>query len=278
MSHGEGHDTITKEEAYLDVMTMILRISTSPLMVKRPFWSIEMNAGCGYNHKSDCPGSPLVLHQAAIAAGRPVHVFLCEKNPEFVTQLQKRLANVAWPQHSSCQIFPGDNARSLPHIANIIRRLDDPARAIGTIFVDPNAWNDGLPLDDLDIFTAEFRRIDVIVNLNIGVWRPALECKRRAQAGDFGPNNTFRGFLGWPEPEGLIWRFHKPYPGGWMVRNPRRVRGGNGGGHNFLMLVGTGHVARGRRFKSFYPIDSWVGKEILRTLDHVDADQGRFPW
>jgi hypothetical protein len=160
-----------------------------------------------------------------------------------------------------------DNADVLKAFAACIRKVErNPHFAMGTCLSDPNGPRAGFPLRELAEFAAEFPRIDMILNLNLNVYRAVGGCKpgcnlspahvRAFDSERFPPVTEVIRVLG---------RAH------WFVRNPSAV--GRGGGHQFMTLVGRSMAMKRASFKDFYPSDSPQGRRMLATLRRTEPSQ-----
>jgi hypothetical protein len=266
MKQGQGESTWRKEEAFGDAFRVSLRISKSPRVAHFPYHHADLNAGCGWNEKADCAGSPLVFLDLAAACGRPgpIHAYFCDHDEEAI---QKLRANVfgcvtGLPEGSTVTPRAMDNGAFLCEWAADIRALTPRgAFPVGTLLCDPNGFKD-MPLDALALFAAEFRCIDVVLNVNCNVFRAVEGCKK--PSADL-PAKTREAFSAWPTLPEIVARLCRRH---WLIRNPSRACG-----HAFTQLIGRNTAAGHSRFKSFFPLESREGQDILSRLRTIEVGQ-----
>jgi len=265
MAQGQGDGTRVKEDNFGQLFRQSLRISKAGPVAHQPYWHIEPNAGTGWNSKAGCDGSPLVFCRAAMEVERYGQVigYFCDRDPKAIEQLRRRL--VGW-KGLQVHFRAMDNAEFLREVAGIIRRTETrPPLALGTCLCDPNGWH-GLPVDALAEFTVEFRRIDIILNINCTLFRTVKGCCRELAKVSEGHKKAFRC---WPEPAEIIERMHKKY---WLISNVGRTQG-----HKFLQLIGRNTSAGWKRFGRFFPLNSWEGRTLLNELKRIEPDQKCLP-
>ena len=277
MSQGQNKQgTPRKQAGFAMVLRQNLKITKSKTLGDYPYWHLDCNAGCGYNHVADCPGSPLVFLEQAERVGREFRAFFCDNDPEAMEQL--RAATLFAVERTLSSAIRGvccDNAVAVKLFSDWIAEDEGrPELAIGSIIVDPNGHPNGparerhrkrvgYPGDTLLAalkgFLDSHRRIDLILNLNISLFARARKCKDN-------PNTP--GFDDWEDPEDVLGL--KPLKAHWLVRNPSR----GGKGDRFVMFIGRNTSIGMKGFEEFYPIDSHRGQLILKNLTRVEPEQG----
>jgi len=260
MSQGQGLSTRRKEERFRAVFALSLGVSKAVSFAK--YWHIDLNAGSGWNEECDCPGSPVVFLEVAEEMGRSFQAFFCDSNVDYLKELQGRV--YGWIERfdeAGIEIMPGDNGEALATITQRIRDEDPrPELAIGTCVCDPNGPKNGFPGKALEAFAADFPRIDLVLNVNVRVWRAAVGAREKA----------IKGFEDWMDLGDAISRFNKKL---WMVSNPPRVQG-----DCFSIFYGTNANIKETSFQGFHSLRSREGQQILRAMNHVNVGQQHFPW
>lgn len=261
---GQGKGTARKEDGFAALFRLLLKVSTGEAVRNFPYWHLDLNAGVGWNDKAGCPGSPLVFLREAARVGRPCRAYFCDNDPEAAGRLQANvLAEGAPPEGSERHVVCCDNADLLARVgAEIAADERVPELAVGSCVCDPNGFRQWFPVGGLVDFFDRFRRIDCILNLNTSLFARVEGCKRSANAA------IRKGFEDWPELGELLGGFHKQTC---FIRNPSK---GGGGRERFVTFLGTNARIKRTPFKDFYPLDSWQGQEIVRTLRRVDVGQG----
>jgi hypothetical protein len=232
-------------------------------------WHLDLNAGCGLN--ATCEGSPLTAIRAALDAGRsaPVRFHFCERSKGRVAQLRNLCFGLVerLPPDSQMSARALDNSAFLPEVADMIRQEERPEFAAGTVLCDPNGFPHGCPVDALDAFSLEFRRVDLILNLNLSLF--ARVFGKNGKGGCLGSANESirKGFLDWPKLNALVARFHKRFA---FVRNPSR-----GPRERFTTFFLTNNPNAGTsRFLDFFARGSTQWHEIIETFGRVNPAQG----
>jgi hypothetical protein len=131
----------------------------------RPFYWIDLNAGCGYNKQFHVPGSPLVFLDVMFDI--PYRAWFIDRDPEATEELKVRLRS-----YHGIEICTKDNRDALLDIASCL-----PYNPVGGILADPNTWayrngknGNGIPVEELRQFCSRFRRMDLLMNLNTRVF------------------------------------------------------------------------------------------------------------
>jgi hypothetical protein len=177
-------------------------------------------------------------------------VFFCDLDKDALTQLGERLAG-HWMERSetwaSSHLLWGDNEGALQQFAQRIRVAERARYAIGSIIIDPNGYwyrNDkghGPPVDGLARFAAEFRRIDIILNLNTQAYK-----RQRAVGHDLLP------------PVDVLKSLDKEF---WLVKLTKAA------GSQFLLAVGRNVQTGDHRKLGFFKLESVEGQEIMAAAD-----------
>lgn len=175
---GQSLATIDKERCIGSALSVSMQVA-SHKFAGYPFWHFDANSGTGWNENVDVPGSPLVFWELArrYLTSMFVGAFFSEIKKDSAKLLYNRLKAYESPTNSSF-VLPGDNAEGLEVFAGMIRRFEkNPPYAVGSVIVDPNGYfyrslkGIGAPVDQLIEFSAEFPRVDVILNLNVRQYR-----------------------------------------------------------------------------------------------------------
>jgi len=103
--------------------------------------------------------------------------YFCDIDENAIRRLQQRLNND--PEASSRSVLlHGDNSDGLDTFANAIRRSGENRKyVVGSVLVDPNGYiyrnrhGGGVSIEKLQEFAYEFPRIDIILNLNVRIYK-----------------------------------------------------------------------------------------------------------
>lgn len=259
LKQGEGVTTPYKQEGFAAVFAESLRISKAPSILSYPYWHLDLNAGSGFNEKSQCDGSPITfLKQAILAQRRTVAVF-CDIEQQRLDQLKERISALKLPASIKAGIKCMDNVAFLDVAANYIASCErKPEYSVGTLLSDPNGPKGTLEsVHAIARFASVFKRIDVVLNINSRVLHTIL-------AGCKGKQKGFDKYLSIPEMTELI---NKRF---WLIRNiPKR----NAAMDTFLILVGRNHPAKSGEYEDFFPLNSVAGQHIATTLTRYTNKQ-----
>ncbi len=169
VTQGQGKFTANKIRCFEASFKQNVSVVASALKSKT-YFHFDMNAGCGWNEKANCRGSPLAFRVAANEAGMPnAFAFCCELDSVSAQQLAQRTKKdrYTFVIHGRNQVF----ANLVPHI--IKRYGVNPKDAYGSVLVDPNDHNKcGIPFDELRSLTEKCPRLDVFFHF------PQLAIKR----------------------------------------------------------------------------------------------------
>ncbi len=277
MSQGQGRHTVRKQGGLAALFRMDLRISRGRKCRDWPYYHLDLNAGCGWNKKVDCPGSPLTFLEVTQDVDRsgPIWARFCDHNADYVKELKGHLAFAveSLSDGSSLGVVCQDNGLFLQEMAWQIRQEQQhrqlrPEWAIGTLLCDPNGEKD-MPLGQLRLFAAEFPRIDLILNINCNLFRKFEGCKREDNHLSPRQKESFRKKPTVREIIASLGRKH------WYIRNPPPGRVGS---ESFCLLFGqTMSRHGGKCFKDFFPVESRQGQDILNNLRHIVPEQ-RLLW
>jgi len=255
---GQGIGTARKQELFYHANAVGMRIVVSKAQLSRfPFWLFDGNCGSGWNDEVGVIGSPINAHKVAdwvgLAASRRQFYF-CDRNRASMVALQDRLA--ADPAWEACShLLNGDNEEGLALFGQRIADREKPEFAVGAVIVDPNGWfyrdrkGEGPPIDGLQAFAQQFKRIDIILNLNV---RTYVLQKGQAQKGH-GP--------GVMRPTEVLRCLHR---NNWLVG---RIKVGQS---RFWVAVGRNVATGDHRKVGLYHIDSKEGREVM-----LFAESGR---
>ena len=160
---GQGRSTLDKERQLAAAMSMQRNIllKKPSIIGRHPYYHIDLNAGCGWNKDFQVFGSPLVFCQ--VMYNFHFRAWFIDRDPEATRELTERLR-----LYSGIEICTGDNRDVLKKIGSYL-----PTRAVGSILVDPNSWayrnakGEGVPVNELAEFCRQYRRMDLIMNLNV---------------------------------------------------------------------------------------------------------------
>ena len=169
MTQGQGRHTAMKiavlEAAFKQNVSVVANgIKASD------YFHFDMNAGCGWNAKANCYGSPIAFRSAACSAGFPNALcFCCEVD----ASAAKTLANKTSKDKHTYVIY-GRNQQFSQMIPQIISRFGvNPSNAFGSILIDPNDQRrDAIPYQELRMVTSLCPRLDVFFHF------PQLAMKR----------------------------------------------------------------------------------------------------
>jgi hypothetical protein len=258
LRQGEGGSTARKQRGLAMLFRQGMRMT---MRMPYPYWHIDLNAGCGWNKKADCPGSPLVFLEEAERVGRSFRAVFCDNDPDAVRELKERTmfavdqfdpASITWV----CR----DNAEALTEFGRSIAAEDSPGKAFGSVLIDPNG-SKGIPFDAVHEFFRRFTRIDLILNVNLSLFAMVRECK--------GNPNT-PGFDDFPDPEDVCG--FKQLKSHWLVRNPPAGCNGN----RFALFIGRNTDKGMTKFEEFYRLDSTQGQLIVKGLRRQNPAQETF--
>jgi len=251
MGQGQSVSTIDKERRFAAAMSVSMRVANARFAGKGwRFWHFDANAGCGWNHAANVPGSPLVFWHIAheCLLGMQPAPYFCDHDPIAVEQLRSRLAGD--PAAAGSILLPGDNEDGLRLFASRIRHAENPKFAVGAVMIDPNGYfyrsakGIGAPVAGISAFAAEFPRIDLILNLNM---RTFLLQRGAGHAVE--------------PPRAVLDGLRKKH---WLVARA-------GGQSRHLLAVGRNMPTGDHRAIGFHYADSQLGRKIL----DVDAAPDR---
>lgn len=257
---GQGRHTGRKQGNLAAALGVSLSVSKGGAAASYPYWHIDLNAGCGWNHKAGCLGSPLVFVRQAGSQRhrRTFNALFCDRDGAAVAELSGRLDAELVPCGSQMRMLAGDSADALDQFTGwIASARENPRYTVGTCYSDPNGPKD-VPYDRLRRFAAEFPAIDLILNLNVSTY---MMMSRWPHDGRFS-----RYLM----PADLLDTLSRQH---WMVSNPP-TGGGSSPGMRFVLAVGTNYPTGSRRYKDFYPLGSQIGQEIITQFKHVQDGQG----
>lgn len=248
---GQSISTIDKERRIGAALSVGMRIANARFGGKRyPFWFLDANCGTGHNAEVNVRGSPLVfwdVSRMCLPLMLPVAHF-CDHNADAISQLKRRFAHMA--DASDATVWHCDNGIALRAFANRIQQQENPQFAIGSVLFDPNGyfWHTQVPVGELEWFTTQFPRIDIILNLNIRTYH----LQRGA------------GHAVLPPAEVLA-SLHRS---NWLVARA-------GGQNRHLLAVGRNIPTGDHKALGFYKAESEIGQRML-NVTRPEADQYSF--
>jgi hypothetical protein len=232
---GQSAATIDKERGLASALAIGMKIANTKFAGRGyRYWHFDANAGSGWNESVGVFGSPIVFHANADAllTGMRREAFFCDLNRTALTELLNRLDQQ--PQWSSC-LFAHDNEEALEVFAERIRQSgESPRYAVGSVIVDPNGYwyrnakGEGAPVRSLSEFSAQFPRIDIILNLNTRAY-----VLQRAQGHAVAP--PLEVFASLRKSHWLVKRTHHG-TNGWLLAVGRNVPTGDHRAIGFVKL------------------------------------------
>jgi len=230
-------------------------------------WHLDMHSGSGWNDKVNCPGSPFEylssIRQYGISRWR---AYFCDRDQKAIEGLKRFIQN-----NPHCHPLCMDNREALKVFRRDIEAREKyPHLAMGTILVDPNGYPfhrpdpvallnrknkpPEFPMEEFGEFCQLFRRIDVILNLNVNHRCALRGCKERRMVGFANAKG-----LALDELPRFLNRQH------WLIRAPLAR-----GGHKFLMMVGRNYRVGDHRKLGFFHLDSHEGQAIVNAIEHPE--------
>jgi len=255
---GQGVGTARKQELFFHANAVGMRIFVSkPQLSRFPFWLFDGNCGSGWNDEVGVIGSPINAHlvadQLGLAASRRQFYF-CDRNQTSMLALQARLA--ADPAWEACSyLHNGDNEEGLALFGQRIVDREKPEFAVGAVIVDPNGWfyrdrkGEGPPIDGLQAFAQQFKRIDIILNLNVRTYCLQKGQLQKGRGPDVMP------------PREVLSCLHRE---NWLVGQIKV------GQSRFWVAVGRNVATGDHRRVGLYHLDSEEGREVM-----LFAESGR---
>lgn len=208
------------------------------------YFHADLHAGCGYNAKVRLPGSPLVFLDCARRAGLQYEALFVESDAERASSLSYNYA-----------IYPDENAHVVHGENDCVHELlpawieacgIDPAKAFGTVFVDPTKPSE-VPWPSLNMLFARCPKMDVIVNF------PGTSVKRLPQ--DHDSRVT---------PEQVARLLNKS---DWLIeRNPR-------GDQQWLLMLGRNFAYGDYQRIGFVKWSSPAGQAVIERVTKTLREQ-----
>lgn len=260
---GQGPATRAKVHGFQKIFARTVAIVGLPRLYRSGYLHLDLHAGCGWNERAGCDGSPVAFLKAAVEGWRhpdvPVRAYFCERNPQSADALATRLHAVA--PSGGCvawRVLCCDNAAA---VRQVLAETRSPA-VMGTLVCDPNGERE-IPRAGLREFFGRFRRVDAVWNVNFSVFRCYRGCKRVGMP----------GFADKPAVEDVMADMGKRT---WWVRNPLLVPG-----QTFATLFGSNadlrpSFASGLDFHLAYGEDKTdaqteTGRNILDRLNRCEV-------
>ena len=252
MNQGQSWSTLDKERqlaAFCSQERNILvqqaeraqRENRPTILNGRPFYWIDLNAGCGYNKQFHVPGSPLVFLDVMFDI--PYRAWFIDRDPEATEELKVRLHS-----HHSVEICTKDNRDALVEITRCL-----PYNPVGGILADPNTWayrngknGNGIPVEELRQFCACHRRMDLLMNLNTRVFSMMDAHNRNGHVSRYRDLLSLEEFPAFFNRDyWLISYSHNGHTGfvqGWRAATWKRATMPNGAGITGTRREGSGSV------------------------------------
>jgi hypothetical protein len=247
MTQGQGPSTPDKERklgAMFDMQgNLYLKINA---LFYGPAYHIDLNAGCGHNHAFNEPGSPIVFLDVMRARypSVPFRAWFIDRDVAAINELKDRVAN-RYGHLDNVSIMCADNRDALIQIAPQL----EPHWATGSVLADPNGWlsrnkkdKSGVPVEELKQFAHLFRRMDLLMNLNVRSYRLQSGCDYETYSA--------------PEFGALFMRSH------WLI-----TRAAHNEHSTFICLMGRNLKTSGYKKYDWYEMNSPTGLDILNGLE-----------
>jgi hypothetical protein len=246
---GQGEVTADKERRIGAAISVNMKIAENRFgdFQGKSYWHFDANAGSGDNDSLSItvPGSPVVFWEAAERhlSGLKARPYFCDNDPDAIRALTARLASRGLDKRSV--IHCCDNEVALAAFERQIRASrENPRHAIGSVVVDPNGYfyrsaeGNGAPVESLIEFTRAFKKIDVIINMNMRIYAMQAE----------------RGHKGLMSPLEVFAKLNKQH---WLVARAGRR------GSRFLLAIGRNFETGDHKRLQLYKLDSPQGAFIV---------------
>jgi three-Cys-motif partner protein len=279
---GQGESepvTIPKEEAFRAALLVSMRLSLGKSIRQYPLWIIDMCCGRGRN-KVGCDGSPIEALKLVRSYQRRFVAFFCDREKDYITELSSRIVRMGYRpdgrEMNGGRVFCWcrSNVGLLAKIDTYMSSKENPRYAVGVLLCDPNGCSPkyGFPLQEIIEFSAKWRRIDIILNVNVrainrcvglgksDIWM-SLPGETAGQTAIRREKTIQTVQQDWPvhSLEELLAAFPDRY---WLIREPLKSSS-----DTFVIVVGREAVTAGDRGLKFWPATSTVGKSIVDWVD-----------
>jgi len=253
---GQSVQTMDKERQLAAIFCMNLNI-VRYACPSEIYTHIDLNSGSGWNDEFDVPGSPIAFITVAESMLDKWQAYFFEWNPAAAAQLREAIGH-----HPRCQVIEADNAMFLEFARKRLK-----TRSIGSILCDPNGYlyrtrtngkapiGSGAPVAELVEFFKEYRRMDLIANINMRTYD--LQKKAR-EKGVVGPD-SYSGFYRLQE---FLEVFSK--------RDGLITKGASNGHSTFVRIVLRNLPTDGYRKWGWY---RWQSPEARRIFEYYDGDR-----
>lgn len=250
---GQSLATLDKERGIASTLAINMKIAAAVILRNQrhnprfTYWHLDTNAGSGWNRTVLVDGSPIVFHKMAdlYLQGIRREAWFCDIDRAAIDELLKRLG----PWNSSSFPFQKDNEDVLELFAHRLRACgENSAHVMGSVLVDPNGWfyrdkeGVGAPIKRLAWFTAQFPKIDVILNLNTRSRRLMLPL---AWYRDISPRDVLAGL-------------NKQH---WQIKRTHY------GGGEYMLAIGRNIKTTAHRAVGFHDLDSEQGKAWMLMFE-----------
>lgn len=266
ITQGQGKHTRSKEEGvYAALWISFCIYSKIEDLRQQPFFHIDMNSGCGWNHESNCAGSPLRFLELSRICDQRYVTWFCDKHKPFIYQLRETctMRGHGGPPNE-INYFPEDNRKLLPLVAESIKngafRREGvlPADAVGTLLSDPNGPRPAcFPFTEIRNFAEEFPNIDIILNVNCSAFARCLAVRRSGE-------QYMHTVQAWPAKNltEIMDKIPRRY---WTLRNPQQ-----GDKQRYSILIGRNDYQGNWTKLGFYDRNSEIGTQIEHTMKRVE--------
>ncbi len=263
-AQGQSRATHFKQSSLRSILASILPLyqkSGSPY----PFYYIDTNCGCGYNHSpyADCEGSP-VIFAAAVKQARidNFRAVLCDSEQVFINHLLKLEPFVSDDRYVT---YAEDNKQMLRRELSMLRMAPETVRQYqGLIFIDPNGWfydakrHSAISVALVKDLCYLCPLLDVALHLNIALPKKILGAEAK--------QTSWRRSAALLNPLGIREYLGRKFG---SIRIPK-----NGSNRSFTMLVlSNAPIAK---IHEFHSMDSTDGRKIVAEIRWVDSLRKEF--
>ena len=276
---GQGEFTPSKQEGLGSVLHQWLNIMGSikskalsgkytPSMsniISNPVLYVDMNAGCGWNHEVDCPGSPLIFLDARKNHDFSMSCYFIEKDLAAWQELSQRLGpKKHWATRDGMQLTPPDPDHlfwtyNTDH-EEIVPILVNQNMSYGLLYHDPNS-NPNFDLFRRITTSPKSRFVDILIRIS------GTAYKRQSKGvTNFGLKNGHDHLIGkYPSLREQLKSIKKRE---WIIREIEQ-----GDKHQWTFLLGTNWTDfKAWESKGFFNIKSVKGTEILNKVTYTKKE------
>lgn len=246
MTQGQSHVTEEKERGFHSIFETNLRAVKGMfdrLSFDCRYFHFDLHGGSGINEEAKVVGSPVLFRELAESIGVSFRMHVAEIDDGRAKILSRRLddSDFSFVHH-------GDNRELAAMIPDIISHCrENPAKAVGSIVIDPNGAK-GIPWGELSDVLARCPRLDVVLNYN------AVIMKRMAGQGMLDLHVSL---------DQLPSMLNKKH---WWIRKPRGI-------WQFTIIVGRNFAMGDHKRIQLYNWDSDEGRQCLRRAMHTTEER-----